>query len=116
MNIRTPFAGALLTLTCAIASAQAPAASAATPRIDARQARQEQRIEQGQSSGALTPHETRRLEREQKGIAHAETKAKADGTVTPQERRRLTRLQNSASRDIHHQKHDAQTAATPTNK
>ena len=109
MNLRTPLAGAMLALISAIAAAQAPAASTATPRIDARGARQEQRIEQGKATGALTPHETRRLKREQKGIARAETQAKADGTVTAQERQRLTRMQNKASRDIHRQKHDAPT-------
>ena len=84
-------------------------ATPATPRVDARQAAQEQRIEQGQASGELTRRESRRLNAEQKGINKAETAAKADGTVTAQERARLHRLQNKASHDIRHQKHDAQT-------
>lgn len=102
----------LLALCCtaAFAQAPAPATSASTPRVDARQAKQEARIEQGQASGALTPRETRRLEREQKGITKAEANAKADGTMTAQERKRLHHLQNKASHDIKHQKHDAQTA------
>ena len=52
-----------------------------------------------------------------KGIAKAETHAKADGSVTAQERKRLHHMQNKASRDIRHEKHDAQNAkpaATPT--
>ena len=116
MNLRTTLASAALALISVAASAQAPAVittptSTATPRVDARQVRQETRIEQGATTGALTPHEAKRLEREQTGIARVETKAKADGTVTPQERARLAKLQNKASHDIHHQKHDAQTTA-----
>ncbi len=112
MNLRTIVTSAALALISVAASAQAPAAATtATPRVDARQVRQETRIEQGVATGALTPHETKRLEREQTGIAKVEAKAKADGTVTPQERQRLAKLQNKASHDIHHQKHDAQTAA-----
>jgi hypothetical protein len=43
-------------------------------------------------------------------IAKAETKAKADGKVTKHERRKLNKMQNAASKDIHAQKHDGQTA------
>jgi hypothetical protein len=113
MNLRASslsLAGAVLVVFSSLASAQAPAApaSAAMPRVDARQERQETRIDKGVASGQLTPRETRRLEREQKAVAGAEANAKADGTVTPQERRRLAHMQNGASRDIHRQKHDAQ--------
>lgn len=85
-----------------------PAGAASTPGIDARQARQEARIQQGAASGALTHREQRRLHREQRAVERAETQAKADGTVTPQERKRLHHMQNHTSRDIHHQKHDRQ--------
>ena len=64
------------------AAPAAPANPAATPGIDARQARQEQRIDQGVASGQLNKRETRRLDREQGAINRAENKAKADGTVT----------------------------------
>ena len=37
----------------------------------------------------------------------------ADGKVTAKERGRLHRMQDRASRNIHHQKHDAQVAAKP---
>jgi hypothetical protein len=118
MKLRTPLAAAALTLASALAFAQtaSPASPAATPRVDARQANQEKRIEQGVASGQLTARETLRVEREQKHIAVVESKAKADGTVTPQERKRLHKMQNAASKDIHQQKHDAQTAATPAAK
>ena len=82
--------------------------STATPRIDQREQRQEQRIQQGVGSGALTPRETYRLEKEQAHIDKAESRAKADGDVSPAERKRLTNMQNRASRDIRHQKHDRQ--------
>jgi uncharacterized protein HemX len=85
-------------------------AQAATPRVDQRQERQEQRIEQGQASGQLTARENRRLEHQQARIERAEDRAKADGTVTRAERAHLHRMQGRASHDIRHQKHDRQTA------
>jgi len=112
MKLRLTLATATFALLSAALSAQAaePAATPTMPRVDQRQAKQEARIEQGVASGQLTARETLRVEREQKHIASAEAKAEGDGKVTPQERARLARMQNKASRDIHHQKHDAQTA------
>ena len=81
---------------------------AQTPRIDQRQANQEQRIDQGVKSGELTRRETRRLEREQARIEKAETRAQADGKVTKKERGRITHMQDGASKDIKRQKHDGQ--------
>ena len=86
------------------------AQTTSTPRIDQRQSNQEQRIDKGSASGALTKRETRRLEKEQTLINKAEDKAKADGSVSAKERKRLTKMQNHASRDIYRQKHDAQTS------
>lgn len=117
-NLRTTAAATLLSLLAGATWAQAADTSAtpATPRVDARQAVQEQRIEAGDQKGTLTRREQRRLELEQKSLAKAEANAKADGTVTAQERKRLHHLQNKASRDIRRQKHDAQNAkpAAPT--
>jgi uncharacterized membrane protein YebE (DUF533 family) len=107
MNIRHTLTTLALLSAAALAHA-ADTTTPATPRVDARQAAQDQRIDQGQASGTLTPRETRRLEAEQKGINKVEGAAKADGTVTAKERARLHRLQNKASRDIRRQKHDAQ--------
>ena len=101
---------AVLAFAAAGAFAQAASAPAATPRVDQRQANQEKRIDQGIASGELNKRETVRLEKEQNAINRAENKAKADGTVTRAERRRLHKMQNHASHDIRHQKHDAQTA------
>lgn len=105
---RSLAAAALLAATSLTWAQAAPAPAASTPGVDARQARQAHRIEQGAASGALTGREQRRLHREQHAIAHAEDKAKADGTVTRQERRRLHHMQDHASHDIKRQKHDGQ--------
>ena len=112
MKLRLTLATAAFAVLSAALSAQAaePAAQPNMPRVDKRQAQQEQRIEQGVASGQLNARETLRLEREQKHVASAEAKAEGDGKVTPKERARLARMQNKASHDIHHQKHDAQTA------
>jgi hypothetical protein len=105
-NLKTTLAAALLSTLSIAAFAQTPA----TPRVDQREANQQARIAQGAASGQLTPRETNRLEKEQARINRAEAHAKADGTVTRHERKRLARLQNGASKDIRHQKHDAQVA------
>lgn len=98
---------ALIALT-GLAQAQASAPGAATPGIDKRQARQEQRIDQGTASGSLTQHETNKLERQQAHIDHVEDKAKADGSVTKKERAHMHNMQDRASARIHKNKHDRQ--------
>lgn len=108
MKLTRTLLSVTLGLACSAAFAQAASAPGATPRIDQRQANQEKRIEQGVASGQLTPRETLRLEREQKRIAVAEQKAKADGTVTAGERKKIHHMQDHASKDIRHQKHDRQ--------
>ncbi len=83
-------------------------AGANTPRIDQRQANQEQRIDQGIASGSLTGKETARMDHQQDRIDTLENRAKADGKVTAGERKHLTHAQNKASHNIKHQKHDRQ--------
>ncbi len=80
----------------------------ATPGIDRRAASQEQRIEQGERSGALTPREAAKLERGQAHVQNMETRAKADGVVTAKERRHIRHAQNVQSRKIYREKHDRQ--------
>ncbi|MGE5469953.1 MAG: hypothetical protein ACM3X0_04055 [Bacteroidota bacterium] len=80
----------------------------ATPRIDQREANQQQRIDQGVASGSLTPREANRLERGQQHVANMEARAKADGVVTPGERARINQAQNVQSRRIYAEKHDRQ--------
>jgi uncharacterized membrane protein YebE (DUF533 family) len=85
-----------------------PVFAQSTPRIDAREARQEARIEQGEKSGQLTPRETAKLDRGQAHVQTMEANAKADGVVTAKERTKIARAQDVQSRKIHRQKHDAQ--------
>ena len=102
------FAIASLGLYAQTASAQT--AAPAAPRVDQREANQQQRITQGVASGELTQKETYKLEKEQAAINKTEARAKADGKVTRAERKRLHKMQDAASPDIQKQKHDAQTA------
>lgn len=102
--------GAALALASLGAFAQA--AAPATPRVDARQAHQEKRIDRGVASGQLNEKEAHRLEKQQVHVDKVEEKAKADGTVTKAERRHMNRAQNRTSGNIYQQKHDAQTAAS----
>ena len=94
---------ALLTAAPMAASAQTMA-----ERIDNRQVRQEQRIDQGVQSGALTARETVRLEKQQNKIERVETRALSDGSINRKEAARLTNMQNRASHSIARQKHDRQ--------
>jgi hypothetical protein len=83
-------------------------AQTSTPKVDQRQANQQQRIDQGVKSGELTGKEAARMEKGQERVQKMEDKAKADGKVTPKERARLEKAQNVESRKIANQKHDRQ--------
>ena len=74
--------------------------------IDRRQQRQQDRIQQGQASGQLTPREARRLQNEQGRIRGAEGRMRADGNLSPQERARLNTMQNRGSQDINRLRHN----------
>lgn len=65
-----------------------------------RDVNQQERIEQGLKSGALSTSEAARLEREQSAISRQQSRALADGKLTPAEQTRLSASQNKASRDI----------------
>ena len=84
------------------------AAQAATPRIDARETRQENRITQGVRSGELTRVEAAALRHGQRVVDIKQRIAAADGVVTAVERLAISREQNKQSRRIARQKHDAQ--------
>ncbi len=106
LKLKTTLIGATLAIATVGAFAQTPA----TPRVDQREANQQNRIAQGAASGQLTPRETNRLEKQQARIGNAEANAKADGVVTKGERKHLHHMQNKASKNIAAQKHDAQVA------
>lgn len=77
-----------------------------TPGIDKREAVQQQRIEQGVKSGALTGNEAARLEQGQARVEKMEARAKSDGRVTRQERQRIHKAQDHQSKHIHRAKHN----------
>jgi CRISPR/Cas system-associated endoribonuclease Cas2 len=79
-----------------------------TPRIDHRQATQQQRINRGVASGELTRNEAARLQKEQTRIQRAEDKALADGRLTRKELTRIEDMQDRASAQISSQAHDRQ--------
>jgi hypothetical protein len=83
-------------------------AQTSTPKVDQRQANQQQRIDQGVASGQLTGKEADKLDKGQAQVEKKEAKAKADGQVTPKEREKLKQAQNKQSQKIRHEKHDQQ--------
>jgi hypothetical protein len=89
-----------------IAASAQPFARFDTQEIDARQVRQEQRIQQGVARGELTRREARTLQQGQREIARAEARAKADGRITRSEFRHLTALLDQADAQIRQMRHD----------
>lgn len=79
-----------------------------TPRVDARQKAQKERIKEGLKSGELTKQEAKKVVRQQKAVKNMEEKAKSDGVVTPKERAKLHKAQQKTSKEIARQKHDRQ--------
>lgn len=84
-----------------------------TPRVDAREANQAQRIEQGKATGQLTDKEAAKLSAGQAKVEAKEAAAKSDGVVTKAERAKLAKAQNKQSRRIAKQKHDKQVKPAP---
>jgi len=77
-------------------------------KVDRRERRQQQRIEQGVQNGSLTPKEAAHLEKRETHIQRevARDRAKNGGTLTPAERRKIERKENRTSRAVYRQKHD----------
>lgn len=99
----------VLAATVALAAVAASAQSFArseTPEIDARQARQEARIEHGLARGEFTRREARTLQQGQREIARVEARAKADGFVSRREMRNLTAMLDQADIQIRQMRHD----------
>ena len=91
------------------AGAALPHPGTADPGVNTRQHLQHGRIAHGVRSGQLTPEEAAKLRQEQKAIRTEERAYKADGKLTAVERKDLHQDQNQASKDIHQEKHDAET-------
>jgi len=98
----------ILAAVCALLAASSWAAFAADkdPGVNARQHRQNERIEQGVRSGQLTRKEAKSLRSEQRSVRHEERKDKADGKLTATERRGLYGDQKQSSKDIYAAKHN----------
>jgi predicted transglutaminase-like cysteine proteinase len=78
-------------------------------RIDAREARQEQRIDKGVASGQLTQREANRMDRGQAKVNNMEQRALAnDGKIGKKEAHRIEHAQDMQSKRIYAQKHDRQ--------
>jgi hypothetical protein len=93
----------------ALTACLAGPALAGPASINARQDRQEARVEQGVHSGRLTAAETARLDRRSASIAAQEARMRADGQgLSARERATLQQRLNAQSRAIATQKHDRQ--------
>lgn len=77
-------------------------------RVDARQARQAKRIDNGLSAGRLTQKEYDRLKKTQERIAKKEQAFLEDGKLSKKEAKKLEKMQKRASKKIYAQKHDKQ--------
>ena len=72
--------------------------------------RQNERIQDGRDSGALTDDEAAALRAQQRDVKDARRDAKQDdGTISPQEQKQLRRMQQDSSEKIYDQKHDDDT-------
>ncbi len=92
----------------ALSFAKSQAQNTKTPVINQEQKEQQVKIINGVKTGALTPRETRRLEKQQANIQKDKRAAKADGVVTTNERRHIKAEQRRADRNIRREKHDGQ--------
>ena len=86
--------------------------STSSQRMEAdvqRNINQQNRIEQGVQSGALTNKETAHLERGQARIDRKEARAGADGHVSAREQARIQHAENRQSNKIYREKHNSHT-------
>jgi hypothetical protein len=86
-------------------AAALPAAAQTAPvpaTVDARAQHQEARIQQGVQSGALTPHEARRLQHKQHKLHRIEARMRArhGGALTGHDVKKLSRIENHDSKKI----------------
>lgn len=110
MKIHTLMAAVALLASGAVFAQTTPVNPTATPRIDARAANQQKRIDQGIASGSLTRTEAQRLEARQVRMREAEARFKSDGVVTSKERATLTHMEDKNSKRIYKAKHNAHKA------
>ena len=82
------------------AAQTAPVATPAT--VDARAQHQEARIQQGVQTGALTPHEARKLQHKQHKLRRIEARMRArhGGVLTQHDVKKLSKIENHDSKKI----------------
>lgn len=84
--------------------------------VNARQARQQQRIGEGVENGSLTAGEAAKLEKKETQLNKEEARfRKSGGQLTPAEKAKLEKQENKLSKDVYQQKHDAQVQNTDPN-
>jgi len=101
-------AAALLSTLPLAAAAQSAASQSAASQTQ-RDINQQERIQQGLSSGQLTTREAGNLERQESAVSRQQARALKDGTLTGAEKARIDQSQDRVSRNIARQKNDAQT-------
>ena len=74
--------------------------------VNEREAKQQERIDQGVKSGDLNPKEAARLEKREEHIKKMNDKAMADGEMSKKEFKRIEHAQNKASRKVFRKKHN----------
>jgi hypothetical protein len=90
-----------------LAAAAVPASAQGWQNINQRQARIDQRIEQGIRNGSLTRPEARRLRQEFRGLTRLENRYRAGG-LSRWERTDLNRRFDALSARVRYERHDRQ--------
>jgi CRISPR/Cas system-associated endoribonuclease Cas2 len=86
----------------------AHAYGSSTRDIDAIQAREAARIQQGIRNGSITRSEAAQLKAEQRRIEHLESRAKADGHISRSEHDQIRAAQARANHHITRESHDSE--------
>lgn len=97
-----------LVAACSFTAPTAMAERGGGERWEARQDRQQHRIERGIRSGDLNRHEARKLWRGQDRIDRMQRHARADGRVNRHEAKRIHREIKRQDRRIYRERHDNQ--------
>jgi hypothetical protein len=103
------------TTTSTTTTTTTPASTTAEKKmgVNARQARQQQRIGEGVENGSLTAGEAAKLENKETKLNKEEARfRKSGGQLTPAEKAKLEKQETTLSTDISKQKHDAQVQNT----
>lgn len=108
MKTRISLLLSALVLISSQAFAEPPQRRAHDPGVNARQDRQDHRIQQGVRSGEITRDEAKQLRQERRDIKQEERAYKADGKLTREERKDLHQDLNDLSKDIYREKHDGE--------